>query len=196
MTTPDANFSDRINRQIEGALNPYGISLNDPAHSPDQLLGAKFDTPDQTGRVLEAEYLPRVAEAAVSPDAGPESSAPERVIVKPVRNSKLEGLLCEYAQRKAEAAEYEQKFKDLKAAIIAELEAAYPDPETRPTEAYEITASQMYPALTLQYKKSWYLPVDSIRDNLPQVYAAFKKLKTYAELRESQKGKGTGGRRK
>lgn len=129
-------------------------------------------------------------------ETAPESTAPERAIVKPAANSRLEGLLCEYEQRKSEAAEAESKFKELKAAIVAELEGLYPDESTRPTAAYEIPASLMYPNLIWQYKTSEYLPAASIKEYLPDVYAAFKKPKNYWELRESQKGKGMGGRRK
>lgn len=163
MTTPapDANF---YGQQIESALRPYGISLEDPAQ----------------------QNLPQV----------PESTAPERAIVKPAANSRLEGLLCEYEQRKSEAAEAESKFKELKAAIVAELEGLYPDESTRPTVAYEIPSSLMYPALVMQYKVQWYLPADSVKTHLPEFYEAFKKEKSYPELRESQKGKGMGGRRK
>jgi len=132
---------------------------------------------------------------AVAPRDETPVEAPARAIVQPVRESRLEGLLCLYSQYKSEFAEAKQKFDDLKDAITAELEGLYPDEATRPTEAYEIPASIMYPGLTWQYKESWYLPVDAIRDNLPNVYEAFKKKKSYKELREAQTGRRGGPRK-
>lgn len=126
--------------------------------------------------------------AHLSPEE--QGKAPERVIVQPARESRLESLLCLYEQKKTAAQDAERTFKELKSAIAAELETLYSDLDKRPTQAYEIPGTVMYPPLVLQYKESWYLPVDSIRDNLPNVYEAFKKRKVYQELRESQAGKG------
>lgn len=123
--------------------------------------------------------------SASSPEPEPEGR-PERVVVKPPPNSRLEALLCEYSSRKKAAQEAEAKFKELKAAIGAELENLYP-PEQRPSEAYEIPPTMMYPEITFQQKKSWYLPDGVIREYLPQVYDTFKKEKAYWELREAQR---------
>lgn len=116
----------------------------------------------------------------------------ERVIVKPVQGSRLEGLLCEYKFRKQEAADAEQRFKELKSSISAELEDMYPA-SNRPAKGYEIPATQMYPELTVNYKTQEYLPGGEIKKNFPAIYDAFKRESTFVDVREKQIGKG--GRR-
>jgi hypothetical protein len=116
----------------------------------------------------------------------------ERVIVKPVRDSRLESLLCEYKIRKQEAADAEQRFKELKAAIGSELEDMYPA-EVRPAKGYEIPASSMYPELTVNYKTQEYLPGGEIKKHFPEIYETFKRESCFTDIRERQQGKG--GRR-
>lgn len=130
--------------------------------------------------------------------AGPEDTTtkrPERVIAKPGADSRLESLHSLYNSYKAEAQAAQQKFDDLKKAIVAELEASYTEDE-RPSKAYEIPSSLYGPAITVFYKSQEYLPSESIKANFPDIYETFKKTKVFSEVRESQAGKGRGGRRK
>jgi hypothetical protein len=145
---------------------------------------------DNTAQIaaLEAALASLKAPAPV-PEAAPESTRPERVIVKPPKDSRLEALMCEFAMRQKAAQDAAQKFKELKEGIAAELEALYPE-EIRPTEAFEIPGTFMYDAITMNYKSEPYLPAAAIREHLPQVYDAFKKFKVYSEIRVSQRGKG------
>lgn len=133
--------------------------------------------------------MPCILQGMTTPSPVPATQRPERVIVKPARYSRLEALLCEYGHRKQEAADAEQRFKELKAAIAAELEDMYPF-EVRPSVGYEIPATSMFPSLSISYKSQTYLPVGDIRTNFPAIYEAFKKESTFVEVRESQKGKG------
>jgi hypothetical protein len=111
---------------------------------------------------------------------------PERVIVKPPRDSRLEALLCLYESRKAEDARTEREFKELKAAILAELEDIFTG-SARPETAYEIAPTVMYPALTVSYKSQEYLPVSVIREHFPEIFEKFKVRKpTFAEIREAR----------
>ena len=52
----------------------HGYGQEFPAYSPDQLLGARFDTPDQTGEVIDFEPLdePDWAGPGFETPAGPE----------------------------------------------------------------------------------------------------------------------------
>jgi hypothetical protein len=119
----------------------------------------------------------------------------ERVVVKPTRDSRLESLLCEYKLRKQEAADAEQRFKDLKSAIAAELEDLYPA-EVRPSKGYEIPASSMYPELTINYKTQEYLPGGEIKKHFPAIYESFKRESSFVDVRERQiGGQRHGGRR-
>ena len=111
----------------------------------------------------------------------------ERVIVKPPRDSRLEALLCEYKMRKQEAADAEQRFRELKSAIAAELEDMYPA-EVRPSKGYEVPATQMYPELTVNYKTQEYLPGGEIKKNFPEIYDAFKRESRFVDVREKQVG--------
>jgi hypothetical protein len=117
----------------------------------------------------------------------PAVKAPARVVVKPAPDSRLEGLLTLFKSRQEASAAAETAFKDLKRAILAELEALYPE-AARPTEAYEVPATALYPQLTFQYKEVPYLPAPRIREFLPAVYDAFHGVKRYWELRETGKG--------
>ena len=126
----------------------------------------------------------------------PESPAPpERVIVKPEANSRLEALLCQYSQRKAEYEDRKQAFDELKSAITAELESAFPD-ESRPSKAYELQESMMWPRLSFTYSEgSYFLPSDEIKAQMPAVYDHYKKRKKgFWSLREGQQGKPKGKR--
>lgn len=118
----------------------------------------------------------------------------ERVIVKPPRESRLEALLCEYKWRKQESADAEQRFRELKSAIAAELEEMYPA-EARPSKGYEIPATQMYPELTINYKTQEYLPSGEIKKNFPDIYDAFKRESQFVDVREKQLGGGPKRRR-
>lgn len=116
---------------------------------------------------------------------------PERVIVRPGKESRLEALLALYRPYKDEAAAAKQKFDDLKASISAELEAAF-EGDARPSDAYEIPASAMWPQITFQRKSQPYLPTAKIREFLPDVYKAFAGVKEYWEMRESTRGQRRG----
>lgn len=118
----------------------------------------------------------------------PPASAPERVVVKPPRDSKLEGLLAQYKPFKDAKEQAENRFKELNKAITSELEDMYQGAK-RPTEAYEVPASTMWPALTVAYRVKEYLPAPKIREFLPAVYKAFATTSRYSEVRESTVGR-------
>ncbi len=123
------------------------------------------------------------------PTPGPVETRLERVIVKPARDSRLIELLCEYKVRKQEAADAEQRFKDLKSAIASELEDMYPA-GARPTKGYEIPATLMYPELTINYKTQEYLPGGEIKKHFPEIYDTFKRESRFTDVREKIQGNG------
>lgn len=107
---------------------------------------------------------------------------PEHVIVKPPRDSRLESLLCLYEARKQAAAQAEAEFKELKAAILAELEGIYIG-DARPQASYDISGTQMYPGLAVTYKSQEYVPAAVIRKHFPEIFEQFKQEKEYSEIR-------------
>ena len=130
------------------------------------------------------------AEEVTSPE-GTEDERPERVIVQPGENSKLEALHSLYNVLKQEETEARRKFKELKSAITAELEALYPG-DDRPSHAYVVPASIYGPELTVYYKSQDYIPDSVIREHFPSIWEAFKKEKKFSEVREAQHGRPRG----
>lgn len=139
---------------------------------------------------LTPQQLAVIRQFAPAAPAAPEATrtAPPRVVVKPVRDSRLEALLALYRPYKDAREQAEGQFKELTEGIRAELEALYPE-EQRPAEAYEIPASPMWPQLTFAYKESRQLAVKQVRELLPQVYDAFHTVRSWWELRESATGR-------
>lgn len=114
---------------------------------------------------------------------------PECVIVKPARGSRLEALLCLYKPYKEAHTQAKAAYDELKTQITTEVEEMYPEGE-RPTDGYEIAATQMHPGISISYKESVYLPSGKIREFLAPVYDAFKQVKRYSEVREASGGTG------
>ena len=121
---------------------------------------------------------------------GPNPDAhPTRVLVKPEPGSRLESLLCLFDSYKTAHEEAEAKYKELKASIFTEIRELYPESEdkTHPNnaiETFDIAGTHMYPPVTFSFKKIPYLPVTSIREQLPSVYKAYQKFKTFWECRQ------------
>lgn len=124
-----------------------------------------------------------------------ETKRPERVVVRPAADSRLEGLHAQYEVLKQAEVDAKQAFSSLKNAIAAELEALYAG-DDRPSDAYEVPASIYGPALTIYYKSQVYLPSDPIKQFFPEIYNQFKQQKVFTEVRASQAGQSRGGRRK
>jgi hypothetical protein len=116
---------------------------------------------------------------------------PERVIASPAPDSRLEALHAQYKPLKEAFEQAQQAFKELKAAITAELETEYQG-NARPSEAYEIPASAYGPPLTIYYKHSKYMPDSVIREFFPEIWKDFARDKSYSEVRESQQGRRRG----
>jgi hypothetical protein len=130
------------------------------------------------------------------PETGAEGESPdrpERVIVAPEPDSRLQSLLAEYEQRKTEAEEAETRFRELKAAITSELEDRYQD-DDRPVKGYEIPATAYNPAITVSYRTKEYLPAAKIREHFPKIWDSFKQASQYAEVSVSRKGQRRGKR--
>lgn len=123
-----------------------------------------------------------------------EDPRPERVMVKPGTDSRLEALHSVYNTLKQEETEAKRKFSELKKAITAELEALYPG-ESRPSHAYVVPASMYGPELTVYYKTQDYMPDSLIRENFPEIWETFKREKQFSEVRESQTGRPRGKRK-
>jgi hypothetical protein len=125
------------------------------------------------------------------PGVSLETERPERVIVQPSQDSKLEALHSLYNTLKQEETEAKRKFRELKSAITAELEALYPGDE-RPSHAYVVPASMYGPELTVYYKSQDYMPDSVIREHFPDIWEAFKKEKHFSEVREKPAGRPRG----
>jgi hypothetical protein len=128
------------------------------------------------------------------PEVSSETPRPERVIVQPGADSRLESLHALYNSYKQDFQDAKERFESLKKSIVAELEKQYTE-DDRPSHAYEVPASAYGPALTIYYKSSEYMPDSAIRDNFPDIWDQFHREKKYSEVRESQAGKSRGGRR-
>jgi hypothetical protein len=110
---------------------------------------------------------------------------PERVLVKPDPDSRLASLLCLYETRKAEADAAEKAYDELKKSVLTELEAMTSEDE-RPSKAYDIVGSPMWPPVSYTYISKFYLSNPMIREHLPEVYEAFKKEQHHWELRKAR----------
>jgi hypothetical protein len=122
-----------------------------------------------------------IAPQALVPVQAPEG-APARVVVKPVKDSRLEALLTQYKPLKDDKEAAAKDFEEN--TIRAELEALYPG-DKRPTEAYEIPATNMWPRLTFSYREAKQLATKQVKELMPVFYEAFSTVRSWWELRES-----------
>lgn len=102
--------------------------------------------------------------------------------MRPPADSRLEALLCLLEEKSQDAARASRELKELKAAILAELEGVYVGP-ARPSKAYDIGPTSMYPGVTVSYYSQEYLPAAPIRENFPDIYEEFKQQKNYTDIR-------------
>jgi len=159
---------------------------------PEAPAGYSPAIPEIRLSLEQLEILNKYAPETITP--AQLTGVPPRVVVVVPKDSRLEGLLAQYKPLKAARDEAAEAFDANSKAIRAELEEMYP-PEKRPSEAYEIPASLMWPQLTFAYKEMKQLATKQVKQLLPVVYNAFTVTRSWWELRESTSGKPRGGRR-
>lgn len=114
------------------------------------------------------------------------SGQPEVIVVRPLKDSPLETLLCLYETRKSAYDEAAEAWEEYKGALTAALRAYEPDENVK---SYDVPASRMWPALSVSWRAGReYLPTELIKEHIPQVWTAFKKqTKGYWDIRKKGK---------
>jgi hypothetical protein len=106
------------------------------------------------------------------------------VIVQVPPDSRLETLLCTWEVVKDKRDAADAAYDELKAGILKELTSLHPDLDIK---NYDIPGSRMWPALNYGYQETPYVPDAMLREHLPPVYEAFKKMKQSWILRKRGK---------
>lgn len=114
----------------------------------------------------------------------PAATRDRTVIVDVPPDSRLETLLCLHDTLKEKAEAAKAAWDDFQDGLMAELVRLDPGPDVK---SYVIAKSPMYPGLAYTYQESDYLPGPAIREHLPPVWNAFKKVKSSWVLRKTGK---------
>jgi hypothetical protein len=110
----------------------------------------------------------------------PEVVRDRTVIVDVPKDSRMEALLCLHDTLRARKDAANEAWDDFQSGLLTELTALHPDPDIK---TYQIPKSPMYPGLTYGYQESDYLPGPLVREHMPPVWDAFKKIKKSWVLR-------------
>lgn len=110
----------------------------------------------------------------------------EVIVVRPVKDSPLETLLCLYEKRKGAYDAAKAEWEEYKDALTSALREYEPDENVK---SYEVPGGPMYPGLTVSWRDGReYLPTELIRQHIPKVWDAFKqRTKGYWDVRPKGK---------
>lgn len=106
------------------------------------------------------------------------------VIVDVPADSRMEALLCLHDTLKAKKEAAKEAWDDFQSGLFNELVKLHPEPDVK---TYVIPRSSMYPGLAYGYQESDYLPGPTVRQYMPPVWDAFKKVKSSWVLRKTGK---------
>lgn len=106
------------------------------------------------------------------------------VIVDVIKDSRMEALLCLHDTLKEKKEAACEAWDDFQSGLFAELVKQHPELDVK---SYVIPKSNMYPGLTYTYQESDYLPGPAVRQYMPPVWDAFKKVKASWVLRKTGK---------
>jgi hypothetical protein len=106
------------------------------------------------------------------------------VIVDVPADSRMEQLLCLHDTLKAKKEAANEAWDDFQDGLFTELVTLHPDKDIK---IYQIPKSPMYPGLAYGYQESDYLPGPMVREHMPPVWDAFKKVKKSWVLRKTGK---------
>lgn len=147
--------------------------------------------------VLAEECLPTIpsvtqlpATAVVQPVEQPKVK--KRLKVEPADGSRLAALMAELPKLEAAKTEAEEKLKECKAAVQAEVAATVQNPEDLP-DVFDIPADPYgsHPAYTLSAREGqWRIDTDAMKTQEPQTYVKWaKRGRPFWELKRVQKNR-------